>query len=245
MSTEAALMLIAVALYLYDATLLLARNEAVVFRGWGGRWYTGFGAHRWLLDGKEPYLPNPWLPHRGLWRLTWQWNDQPAPSRPATAQHTVTAPHELAYLAAPLYLSALGLFVLLPLGLFSRLGLPMAALAIAVVYLANIVNLCVLFALRHRLHLPPKSFARIAFECLACPPFALNLVRKVCAARRVDEDLMAAATRLLPPERLTMTHCEGLLRLDEQIDFEPDGSARMALLQHARARFLPVVEEAV
>lgn len=241
-STEAALMGVAVALYLHDTVLMLSGNEAVLSRGWGGRWHAGFGAHRWRLNGKEPCLPNPFLPHRALFRLTWHWTGQPIARE---ALQIVEPPGGLACLAGPVYLTAFGLFVLLPIGLFSRWGWPVTAAAIVTVYAAIVANLSMLFVLRHRLQLPPGVFARIAFECLACPPFAINLVRKVCAARGVDEDFTAAARRLLPPEELAMANDECLLRIDEQIDFEPDDSVRMASLQQGRARFAPTPGETV
>lgn len=61
----------------------------------------------------------------------------------------------------------------------------------------------------------------------------------------VDEDFTAAARRLLPPEELAMANDECLLRIDEQIDFEPDDSVRMASLQQGRARFAPTPGETV
>jgi len=241
-SAESELMLAALALYLYDSLLMLSSNEAVLVRGWRGRWHAGFGAQHWRLAGKEPYLPNPLLPHRAHFRLAWHWDR--LPTADATSRQ-LQAPKGLTYLAVPVYLSALGLFVVLPLGLFSRLGLPIAVLALALMYLCNIANLLIAFWLRQRLGIPSRLLARIAFECLVCPPYALNLVRRICEAQPSHEDFALTAARLLPAPALAMAHAQCLMRLDEHIDFEHDDSPHLTSMQQARARFLPPPENAI
>lgn len=229
-------MLLAGALYLYDSFLLLASNEAVLTRGWRGRWFAGFGALRWRLGSREPYLPNPFTPHRVQVRLAWRFDgiEPPASNAPAPL-----IPTELAHFAPFVCAAGLALFVLLPLGLFANLGSAFTLAAIVVLYTINIIALVRLWALREGLKLSNRQYSQMAFECFVCPPFAVNLVRRLCAKLQHDEDFVSAAARLLQPADLAEAHAQCLLRVDEQIECEAEASARLATLQSARHRFLP------
>ncbi|MEO8808294.1 MAG: hypothetical protein ABI433_19605 [Burkholderiaceae bacterium] len=216
--------------------MLLAGNEAVLRRGWRGRWQARFGALRWRLGSREPYLPNPFTPHRPQFRLAWRFDGLGARSM---AAQPVQVPPELASLTPFVCGSWLSLFVLLPLGLFTNLGSAFVVAAIVALYLSTTAALLRLWRLRKGLKLSNRQFSQITFESLACPPFGINLIRRLCARLRGAEDFVSAAERLLEPADLHELHAQCLLRLDEQIDGEPEASPRLAALQSARGRFLP------
>src|SRR6185503_1463776 len=104
-------MLLALALYLFDSLLLLSSDEAALLRGWRGRWFAGFGASRWRLAGKEPYVPNPFTPHFPLFRLRWRFV---CPVQPVAAAQLLSVPKELSGLGFFVQTSAVCLFLLLP-----------------------------------------------------------------------------------------------------------------------------------
>ncbi len=234
-SAEAWLMLLAAALYLVDSFWLLAGNEAVLFRGWRGRWQAGFGAMRWRLAGREPYLPNPFMPHRPQFRLAWR-IDGAEPR--GHAAPPLFVPPELARFAPFVCAAGLALFGLLPLALFAKLGNGFTLAAIVLLYTINIAALLQLWWLRGALRLSKAQVSQLVFECLVCPPFAVNLVRRLCMKLRHDEDFVTAATRVMRPADLDAAHAECLMRVDEQIENEPEASTRLPLLQAARRRFL-------
>lgn len=236
-SDEAWLMLLAAALYLVDSFWLLASNEAVLFRGWRGRWQAGFGVMRWRLGAREPYLPNPFMPHRPQFRLVWR-VDGVGPLDKNTPP-ALQLPPELTRFAPFVCSAGVVLFVLLPLGLFAKLGTGFTLAVIVLLYTINSAALLQLWLLRGHLKLSKPQAAQLVFECLVCPPFAINLVRRLCARLRHDEDFVAAAARLLRPADLALAHAQCLMRLDEQIECEPDSSTRLTLLQAARGRFVP------
>ena len=241
LSAEALLVLLALALYLFDASLFFARDEAALLLGSGGRWHGGFGLDRWRLSGREPYLPNPFMPHRPLFRLRWRFVGSPgAPA--GTSVRPVAVPAELQRLAPHVLVSGACLFILLPVALFYPLGLAATCAVVGLLYANNIVALARLYRHRSAFGLSGAQVGSLAFECLACPPFAVNLVRRLCARLAVDEDFIAAATRLLRPEALAHVHAECLRRIDEQIDGELDGSPRMAALRVRRQRFAEASE---
>ena len=234
-------MLLAIALYLYDSLLLMASHEAVVVRGWRGRWASRFGANRWKLAGKEPWLPNPLTPHRPFFRLAWSFEGGMPPQSPASATPLHVA-SEIDRLRPFVWVSMFCLFVLLPIGLFFPVGLAFTAGTVALLYLNNAVALGWVSKRRQRLHLSARQFGGLAFECLVCPPFSINLVRKLCARMPVGEDFTVAAKRLLPPDALAEAHAQCLLRLEEQLAYAPEDSVRMRALVAAKTRFAPTEE---
>ena len=235
-STEALLMLVAIALYLFDSSLFLASDEAVLIRGRRGRWLAQVGLDRWRLAGKEPCLPNPATPHLPLFKLRWRFDEStaavPAPLRP------VAVPPELEPFRLHALLSLVCLFVLLPASLFYPQGVEYPIAVVALLYANIVVALLRLFRRRAAFGLSAAQFAGLAFECAACAPFSINLVRKLCARLEVDEDFVRAARRLLPAEALPAVHAQCLRRLDEQIDYAAEGTARMESLVSGRGRFL-------
>ena len=231
---EVALMLLVLGLYLYDSLLLLASNEAVLFQGWRGRWHAAFGADGWRLGMREPLLPNPLTPHRPLYRLRWRFDAPNEASADATAR---LVPVELLRLTPFVLGLWLALFVLLPASLFfPAIGVSIGA-AVAFAYLNIVAALLTLAALRAKLGLAASRFAALAIECLLCPPFAINLVRKLAAPTPSRENFLVASERLLGGEALAQVHAACARRLDEQIDLEAEASPRMACLLATRRRF--------
>lgn len=241
LSAEASLMLLAAALYLYDSLLLLSSNEAVLLRGWGRRWSAGFGANQWKLGGKEPYLPNPFAPQHPLFRLAWTFEGEAKEAAAGAAP--LQAPAWIDWLGTTVVTSAICIFVLLPLGLFSSVGTAFTVSAVAGLYLSILASLGMVFRRRGELGLSDWQFAGMAFQCLVCPPFAVNLVRKVCTRVVVDEPFTQAAQRTVRPEDMLEVNAQCLLRIEEQIDFEVPDTPRMQALQATRARLTPTAEQ--
>jgi hypothetical protein len=224
-------MLLALVLYLYDSLLLLAANEAVLVRGVRGRWRGEFGLSHWRVRGKEPYLPNPLTPFLPLFRLRW--------SLEGDAHEELGGPLRIPN-AAPIFgafsaISGLCIFVLFPIGLFQYPLLTMPA--IVLLYANVIAAIGTTFALRTNFCLSTRECAGLCFECLACPPFAVNLLRRLCARVRPEESFTSAARRLLGAEALECAMVQCLAKLDEQLDYEPEGTPRMRAMQDAKARF--------
>ena len=172
---------------------------------------------------------------RSLWpgfRLLWH-------LRPGAtdAPDTWEARRKLFRPVAPLvWAMACALFVLLPLGLFSFLGDWVLLLAVALLYAGIAGALLWLAMKRKELGLSARQLGSLAFELVACPPFAVNVVRRVSVEMPLDADLALAARQLQRPEEWDATRGELIARLDEQIDAEDEGSERGALLKESRRR---------
>lgn len=215
-----------VGLYLYDSIRLLAGNEALLCRTRGGKWSILFGSDRFQIRGKEPLLPNPFLPHRPLYRLVWQTEGLPGPVRQWTPP-----PGNLYFPLAPfIFGMALGLFGLIPLGLFSKFGNVTIAAGIVVFYLNALSVLTCVWIKREAYQCSGRRFASLAFESLTCPPFALNIVRHLSMAIPVSEDMLSAGRRILGENEWAEAVDQFVIRVDNEIAWEPEGSNRARAL---------------
>jgi hypothetical protein len=231
---EVLFMLLTLGLYLYDSALLLHINEGVVAPTRGGGWRVRFGSSHLSFRGKELYVPSPFLPHRPEFRLLWG-----LPSKSMEAHSVWEARRDLFKALGPLVWGmALALFVLLPLGLFSVLGDRMLLLAIFLLYLSIAGALFWLGMKRKQLGMSTRRLGVLAFELLVCPPFAVNVIRRVSAEMPLDADLMSVARQLQVPADWNVTRGEFIARLDEQIDAEDENCERIALLRNSRQKLI-------
>ena len=226
---EAGLMLAAAGLYLYDSALLLYRDEGVVSvvgrDGWAVRFGPGI-----QIRGRYLFIPSPVTPHRPLFRLVWKPETAVAGDRRWTERRTLFEP-----LIPMVWGMLVSIFVLLPAGLFFRLGDAMLLAAIAFLYLNILALLGWISLKRASFGLTGRRFAALAFEALICSPFALNLVRKISAEMPVDENLVDAARRLQKAHHWEASRRQILARIDEELDFEDEESGRASALKLLRA----------
>lgn len=208
-------------LYLYDSVQLLASNEVLLTPGRKGTWSALFGSGSFQLRGKEPCLPNPWLPHRPLYRFSWNKEGLVGPSQPWTPPK-----NEYAVLTSPIWMMALALFLLIPLGLFSSLGHLAIAAGVVLFYLNALLALTLVWLKRDIFPVTARRFAALAFESLTCPPFALNLTRHISLTAQPSEDFLSVADRLLAAEAREMALKKAIVRVKNEIDWEDEGTAR-------------------
>jgi hypothetical protein len=236
LDAEALLMLVIGFFFLKDSIRLLHQNEAVLVRGIGGRWRAGFGTRSWRLAGREPYLANPFLPHEAIVRLAWRMAAGPVDATVAAA-NPVAVPRELPRFGLVAWLIWAELFVLLPAALSGRVAGISPLLAIALLYATAVAAMVTVWWRRTALNLSNQAFRALAIDCIACPPYAANLVRRLAALQTIDEDFVAASRRLLTPQAQRSVDRECGARIDERIETEsPEGDAS-ALLHASRARF--------
>ncbi len=231
------LMLVALLLYLFDATLLLRRDQALVVKA-GRGWRPRFGMREWTIAGREPLLPSPLTGYRAAYLVHWNLFSDTSSAPPS---HLLDEQIELDALGVAVMLSTVCLFVLLPLGLFTRAGSVLTVASAALITLNNLVALLIVFRRRATYRIDMRQFTTLATECLLCPPFSLNLVRKVCALQMVDEDLESVAQRLFnEADRADMREA-CLARVDDALLSLPEHASEEVALRDTRSRFL--VEE--
>jgi len=219
----------AIGFYLYDSLQPLWQNEMLYIRA----------AKHWRIvadsplrgGGRRLVLPSPLLPHRAQFRVAWSLADR---------RSTATAELDSLFAALrPLGVICqllLWLLLLLP-PVCWLLGAGVALLAqFALYYLLLIVALVLVFRRRDALGLPTRAFWSLAFDVLACAPFAVNLVRKLTLRHGLQGDPVDFAAREFDAgtrEKLT-----GLIgrRLEEDAAGEPVSPQRQQQIASWLAR---------
>jgi hypothetical protein len=233
-SYEVQLLVFAVGLYIFDSSLLLYADEGVLIAGLNNEWRATFGSDEVIVMRRSVYVTNLLMPHIPVFRLTWRF-DVPVVEGIAT---TWTDVANQVRSVAPFTIGAgVALYVLLPIGLFGPVGIPFIVMAVVVLYLNIILALCSLYSIRSVTNLRGKRFAALAFECIACPPFAVNLVRRVSLAQTISEQFPVAAQRLLGAADWADVRVQCAERIAREIDDEPDGSLRAQALHIQQQRF--------
>ncbi len=184
----------AIGLYVFDCILPLYANELIFVRR-SGRWKFDRGSGV-LLAGRRLYLPNPLTPAIAQFRVRWSEADTRGDSeqrgeleqflralRPVKLLVLVLLLLLIA-LPAELYLFGTGVGLLVLMGCF---------------YGAILTALAVVFARRRQLGVSVRSFAALAFDVLACAPFAINLVRKLCLRRSLAGNPIRFASHSFEP----------------------------------------------
>lgn len=231
MSASAWLMLVALALYVYDAAWLLGPQELVLVRARRGRWQPQLGIDGWRLRGREVFVPNLLMPWRAHVRAIWQ---------AADGTRTGAAALPAGQVGAGIAIGACAIFLLmvlaLPYALFIRVDSALALLVMAAIYLACMVTLALVWWQRQALGMSSREAAKLCFECLTCPPFCINIVRKL-SLREVVTWPLDAVTSLVSSDEHAHTAFDLQLasRIRYELSVEPEGSARAASLARTLA----------
>jgi len=233
LSYEIELLGLAVIFYLYDSSLLLYSNEGILTIDGARRWSAPPGWAGLILAGRRLCMLNPFTPHHPAFRLRWNFDTL----EPAIVDMSWSARAQELKALAPLTLTAgVALFVLLPVGLLSPLGALFVVPAVILLY-ASIGT--ALFQLHRRKMLASagrKRFIGFAFECLACPPFGVNMIRRLGLAERIMEPLPLAGARLLVGERWRGLRDQCILRLDDALQVAADNPNELRALEAQRER---------
>ncbi|GHA72833.1 hypothetical protein [Cognatilysobacter bugurensis] len=195
-AADAALVIGALALYLYDSAMLLYADEIVLTRGRRG-WCVSSGSG-YTLDRRFPVLGQPWAPWRPQFRERWDRTAVAEAPRDDAAFYSALRP--LQWASA---LQFVWLFAALPAVLFLRAPIETLLVLAIAVYATSGAAVAFAVGQRDRLGLTKRALLTFATDVLACPPFAINAARKACLARGLQTEVQAfLASHLRPEERV-------------------------------------------
>ncbi|MBS0388441.1 MAG: hypothetical protein JSR15_08150 [Proteobacteria bacterium] len=187
----------ALLLYLLDSGLLLYGDELLFATGLSG-WHNVAGGGQLLL-GRRLLWPNPLLPAARLLRVCWSRastdNVGGAPPAPATSERVEAVAFRRAL--QPLQFGVVVLLLLVAVALPALLyaygpGLEVLLL-LAAIYVLNLSMAAWLWHARSRLELGARACAMLTVDLLLCPPFAINLVRKISLQQQAAGDPLSFA----------------------------------------------------
>jgi hypothetical protein len=234
LSYEIGLFGLAVFFYLYDSTVLLYSNEAVLASDFRQHWSAATGTAGFLLAGRTLCMLNPFTPHRPSFRLRWDFNSlAQAPQSPS-----MDRAHDLKVLAPTTLAAAIGLYVLLPLGMFTALGAYAVIPALVLLYGSIVVSLFLVRRRKILIAAGGRRFLSLAFECMACPPFGVNMVRRTTLGLGIAEPLPLAGVRLLDAVAWAKLRALCVARIEEAMQSVTAESDEEKSLQAQRQRLL-------
>jgi len=216
----------ALALYLVDSAMLLYGDEVVVTRGRKG-WRVS-GGWDFLVLGRRPHLPNPFAPHRLAIRQRW------AVAELKPDGEVVDTFAALDRALRPVKVIVLALLALL-IGVLPvvsmRYGAGAVLLAVfASAYVLVVAGLVLIYRRREALALSDRRFRSLAVDALACPPFAVNLVRKVSAGWTLPGGLLGYGRAHFGAAARQQTVAIVERRIAERLSHEDDGTGKHAEL---------------
>lgn len=237
LSVELQLLAVAIGLYVFDSMLLLFPNEGVLTSIGRNKWRIAFGSDNTRVRGKEILFPNLFLPHRPIFKLSWDYEGAD-PSKLIDIDW-VAQKELFKNLTVPIYAIGFAQFILFPYVIFFFLTDLSIIIAIAYLYGSILIALIMIYRKRQIFHISKKKFYSLSFECLVCPPVAFNLVRKISLSLPVlRQDLLIVAQGLLEEKAWHVTKNLFISRLAEAIDFEDEGTQRHIRLNANRAKIL-------
>jgi hypothetical protein len=173
------------------------------------------------------------MPHAPCAKLRWDL----CAIGPTPANETWSTELPKLKVAAPWVLSAaFALFILLPLGLFTPLGIYAILAAAAVLYGSILVALVLLRRAGLLRSMSTVKFMGLIFECLACPPFGVNVIRRVALMSKVNESLLGAGQRLLTAREWSSVRAHCVAVLDQELLACEDNAPERLALEAQRAR---------
>lgn len=227
---EAQLLILAVLFYVYDSSILLFSNEGVITPSWKN--WTAQTNHRGLvLLRKKLFIPNLLLPHRPIFRLHWQ----PESMSQASSVEWQKEKSMYGWFGLPAYGMALALFVITPITYCFFRSDPALLACLALIYLIPVGAGMLLY--RHQKHLgvSTQNAWSLCLECLLCPPFTINIVRKLSLARRLQANFVDSAFQLVDAAQWERVRAELVACMDAEIE-GADSQESMARLMASKDR---------
>jgi hypothetical protein len=218
-SFEVLLLLGVVGFYLYDSSMLLYSNEMVYLEK-NYKWSFASPGNNWGILGKILYIPNPVRPDIVMLRVYW-----------TESQHTFIGNMEenrraletLINEVRPIQYMVLVLFVLLSLGLsialFKYGGGAFLLIIFGMVYVTIALILAYTFWKKDVLQLTMRKWLFLVFESLLCPPFALNILRKITLNHTISCEPILLAENVFEKDVFNRLVDFVTLRIDQQLEY--------------------------
>lgn len=192
-TTQVQIVLIICLFYLYDAALLLKPEEGLLRKSRRG-WLAQLASQGFELRQNWLLWPSIFAIHQPVYRLRWNATQITLPGDVMPATALATHARSFRAFALPLYLLGALLFMALPASLLVLHSELAQLITLALIYLCTA---CISVLAWHH-HKSDRPTARsIAVQILLCPPFALNVVRKLSLAYVPQPDLLQTAHALM------------------------------------------------
>jgi hypothetical protein len=221
-STEATVIAVAAALYLFDCVVLLERGQALWSRAG-----LSFGSQHYQIRGKVVALLNPFTPFFAVFRTLPLFSGS-SPVRLSAAVRSLTP------VAAMSFLQLILLFAVLPWCLYRAPGWPFLA-ALVLSYVNAIAMLALLWRCLRGANIATRPLVGLGFGWLVCLPLSVNCLRKAALAFDVAMDARRAI-RLMPERERERARGELAAQVVEALQELEESDARHRRLAELKSQ---------
>ena len=224
-SFEASLVLGVLFFYLYDSLMLLNVNELIVqksFKKWSYR-FPIFGLQ---ILRKFPLVNNLLMPNFLIFNLSW-----PSHKEEIDSDKLETLIQSMLPLQIIASLLLLLIIFVLPVVAFLFDSGPELLTLFIFIYLLIIFSVCYLFICRDSLGLSGLKISSIAFESILCPPFAINIARKVSLNYEIGSDPIDCSKMLFDKQTFELFKSDLTSLLKTNMKYHEKDSARYTELK--------------
>jgi len=225
LSSEAWLLFGVVGFYLYDSIKLVSGNQVFLIKGLSG-WRLKLPSDYLRFQSSLVFLPNPACPWTSLYK-----SDLFCEKSSADSLDNILQINDALRSIKPfVVLLFIQMLVFLPICVL-RYGMGLLTLVVvSSIYGTVFFMVLVIFIKKIQLKLTPKRFMSLLFDCIACPPFALNAIRKITLMLPLQINVLEFATEYLEDKRKEAFFSEAIKRLDDMMLIcDEDGDQHIAL----------------
>lgn len=226
--------------YLYDSSMLIYVNE-LVFSEHNGTWSFSYPKPNFQFLKKFLYIPNPLTPYRPIFRVFWSVNEiNHSLQSKVDLQSFITALRPLRYMT---YCLCFLLFFGLPIIVFilnTNSDLSLIFLFCGI-YINILVMLSQIYRQKETLGLSRKVFVKLSIDSLACPPFALNLLRKISLNYSLGTPPVFFARHFFPNETFEQLINVLSHKIDDELKMEDKESDRHIALEEYKNKIMSML----
>jgi hypothetical protein len=224
-TVEIQLLLLAIGLYIYDSILLLYPNEAILSAAYNNKWQIKFGYKNTNINGKELFVQNLLLPQRPIFKLFWNYEGK---SEEQKIQIDWKIHQEqFKILSFPILMIAIAQLIIFPYVIFFYLTDISIIISLIFLYASIIISLLLVYKKINILKISKRKFYLICFECLICPPIAINLARKISLAiPESKEDLLNLSKRILEEHEWNITKKHFITKIEDELQISDENTER-------------------
>ncbi|MFW1780686.1 hypothetical protein ACG9XY_08850 [Acinetobacter seifertii] len=198
LSLESLLVLGIVGFYIYDSTYLYFYNEFIIKKGLKHSFKAQFISKKLNFLNKYLVIFEFFLPYQLVFKCSWRLNDF---KNQVLSREDIENIQLITATLKPLQFVNIILFILililLPIIFLLKLNYVILAITITTIYFLNLINIFYVISKRKKLKLSWSKVSQLALDTFLCPPFSLNLLRKISLNYAVKSEGTLLAKQIL------------------------------------------------
>jgi hypothetical protein len=232
-SLEILLVLGVIGFYTLDSAMLLYSNELVFLEN-DNHWNFVSPNSKWHFLRKRLYIPNLLSPDTAQFRVFW--SSATENEQVIDEESLVEFSGSLSFIRLMVMLLLILFFLELPLVLFWFHTDSLLIVLFGFIYFCIFTMLVHIFRNRKKLALSKKNYFLIAFEAIACPPFAINVLRRITLNRFLADDPVEFAREYFDEDKFQRVKVAVCTKIDERLGMLDFDDPRFSNLQDYRDR---------